>query len=207
MYPFLDTVQEFCQVPDEVEFWIPKRGEHVDNPLKGYFTCYEAHLLRCRLWFLIPEVIIQTLNRFEMSISQMTLTGLQNIISISGMTLDADYFEALLRPSSSSGPLMYDLTPRQYMSIIKKTISNGHDWRNCFFFVRINDASFEESCIPIFRSEWSQHGTLVGYLLTFCFDNILLCICILLFAVPNPLWPFPKDLIVVRHLLWGGPFH
>ncbi|KAG5384144.1 hypothetical protein IGI04_035614, partial [Brassica rapa subsp. trilocularis] len=149
---------------------------------RGYFTCYEAHLLRCYLWFPIPEVIIQTLNRFELSISQMTLTGLQNIISISGMTLDADYFKALLRPLSSSGPLMHRLNPRQYMSIIKKKISSGHEWRNCFFFVRINDASFEESCIPIFRSEWSPH-------------------------VPNPLWPFPEDLIVVRDLLWGGPFH
>ncbi|KAF2576255.1 hypothetical protein F2Q70_00003097 [Brassica cretica] len=38
-YPFLDTVREFCQVPDEVEFLIPKLGEHVDNPLEGYFTC------------------------------------------------------------------------------------------------------------------------------------------------------------------------
>lgn len=47
LYPFLDTILEFCQVLDEVEFQVPKHGERADNPLEVYFTCYEVHLLRC----------------------------------------------------------------------------------------------------------------------------------------------------------------
>ncbi|KAF8102805.1 hypothetical protein N665_0194s0019 [Sinapis alba] len=128
-FPFLDTMREFCRVPGEVEFRIPKLGESAENPLEDYFTCYEAHLVRCHLWFPIPEVIIHILNRFGLSISQVTLMGLQHLIGIlvlsyeQGMVLDADYFKALLQPHQSLGRLMYHLTPRKYMSIVKKTIS------------------------------------------------------------------------------------
>ena len=124
-----------------MKFQISKYRECADNPPEGYFTCYEAYLFRCRLWFPIPVIIIQNLNRFELSISQVALAGLQHLIGIlvlsyeRGMKLDIDRFEALLRPKLLPGSLMYCLVPRQYMSIIKRMISNGHEWKGCFFFV------------------------------------------------------------------------
>lgn len=154
-----------------MEFRIPLQGERADSPPEGYFTCYEAFLVCCRLRFPILEVIVRTMNRFELSISQLNPTGLQQLIGIlvlsyeHRLALTADHLEALLKPLQASGPFMYRLDPRQFMLIIKRMLSNGHEWSDYFFFVGINSASIDESCIPIFHSEWSlRHGVFIGYL-------------------------------------------
>ncbi|KAF8085081.1 hypothetical protein N665_0681s0005 [Sinapis alba] len=186
LYPFLDTVREFGRVPEDMEFRIPRQGERADDPLVVYFTCYKAHIVHCRLWFPILEIIVRTLNRFCLSISQINLTGLQHLLGIlvlsyeHGVPLSVDHFEALLKPLVLTGGI-YRLTPCAQMSIIRETFSNGHVWEKCFFFVTVNSASVEESYIPVFRSEWGRYET-------------------------KPLPPFPDDMIVVRDLLQTGSF-
>ncbi|CAN7092401.1 unnamed protein product [Brassica rapa subsp. narinosa] len=66
--PFLGTVRSFCHVPENVDFRLPLEEERADEPPEGFFTLYEEHLMRARLWFPIPSVIVEFLNRLEVSI-------------------------------------------------------------------------------------------------------------------------------------------
>ncbi|KAF8091060.1 hypothetical protein N665_0454s0001 [Sinapis alba] len=138
-YSFLIIVRRFCRVPDAVEFRKSRDGERADTYPDGYVTCYKAHLLHCRLWLPIPEVIVQTLDHFGLSISQISLYGLQHLIGIlvlsykQSMTLDTDYFEALLAPKGGKKSLVYCLKPLPSMSIIKGFTSNAQEWIQILF--------------------------------------------------------------------------
>uniref|UniRef100_A0A0D3BV64 Uncharacterized protein n=1 Tax=Brassica oleracea var. oleracea TaxID=109376 RepID=A0A0D3BV64_BRAOL len=120
------------------------------------------------------------------TIGQVSPRGLQHVVGIlvlsyeRGLPLDVDHLEGMLMPVGSSA--IVQLSPRNNMAIIAGFVSNYHDWKNFFFYVRINNASVEESCIPILRTTWGR-------------------------KVTNPFPPTPNGLCTFRDLLRGGEFY
>ncbi|CAN7023179.1 unnamed protein product [Brassica rapa subsp. trilocularis] len=211
--PFLGTIRSFCHVPENVDFRLPLEGERADEPPEGFFTLYEEHLMRARLWFPIPLVIVEFLNRLEVSISQISHRGIKHLVGLlvlgyeRGMELTADYLEAFLTLSRVGTDRLYGLKSRTHMEVLKGFPQGGCGWKSYFFYVRLDQASVAVECLPSFRRLWGAGGNVLNdHSLPFLLPVFIFpYLYYVRFAVHNPIPPFSEDLCIVRDLLRGGP--
>ncbi|CDY26327.1 BnaA03g60030D [Brassica napus] len=158
--PFLGTLRSFCHIPENVHFRLPLEGERADEPPEGFFTLYEEYLMRAHLWFPIPSVILEFLNRLEVSISQISPRGIKHLVGLlvlgyeRGIELTAEYLEAFLTLSRVGTDRLYGFRPRTFMEVLKGFSQGDRGWKSYFFYVRLDQASVAVECLPSFRRLW-----------------------------------------------------
>ena len=79
---YLTTLRDFYQIPSGVVFQIPSGNESAKNPPEGFFTCYEAFLVYCRLWFPIPGTIVRALWAFDQPAKRSGLAALARRVDL-----------------------------------------------------------------------------------------------------------------------------
>ncbi|CAG7863228.1 unnamed protein product [Brassica rapa] len=152
--PFLGTVYSFCHFPENVDFRLPLEGERADEHPKGFFTLYEEHLMRARLWFPIPSVIVVFLNLLEVSISQISPRGIKHLVGLlvlgyeRGIELTAEYFEAFLTMSRVGADRLYGFRPRTFMEVLKGFPQGDRGWKSYFFTLDWIKARLPWSAFP-----------------------------------------------------------
>uniref|UniRef100_A0A0D3EA76 Uncharacterized protein n=1 Tax=Brassica oleracea var. oleracea TaxID=109376 RepID=A0A0D3EA76_BRAOL len=189
---YLKTLREFYRVPSGVVFRVPVHGESAEDPPEGFFTCYEAFLTRFRMWFPIPEAIVCAVDRFELSISQLNVAALQNFLGVLilsyelGMDLSPNDFEGLWSTRKTSIDYSYRMAPKRHMSIIQGHTSNAKGWFERFFYVRIDGASIEENCLPLFRGKWNFHRVSSPRPPGTCLLSTIFSATVRSFGIPSP---------------------
>ncbi|KAF3502804.1 hypothetical protein F2Q69_00042316 [Brassica cretica] len=185
---YLTTLRDFYQIPGGVVFRIPSGNESAKNPPEGFFTCYEAFLVYCHMWFPIPGTIVRALHHFGLSISQLSVPALQHWLGVFilsyelGMDLNPSDFEGFWFTRGTGIDGSYRMAPKKGMAIIQGHTSHPKAWFERFVFFRIDAESVEESYFHLFRREWNF--TRVNRILP----------------------PTPADLFAKRDLLRGRPF-
>lgn len=177
---YLTTLRDFYQIPSGVVFRIPSGNESAKNPPEGFFTCYEAFLVYCRMWFPIPGTIVRALHHFGLSISQLSVPALQHWLGVLissyelGMDLNPGDFEGFWFTRGTGIDGSYRMAPKKGMAIIQGHTSHPKTWFERFFFVRIDGESVEESYLHLFRREWNfTRGNTNSYI--FRFDTLKTC--------------------------------
>ncbi|CAG7870773.1 unnamed protein product [Brassica rapa] len=116
--------------------------------------------MRARLWFPILSVIVEFLDRLEVSISQISPRGIKHLVGLlvlgyeRGIELTAEYLEAFLALSRVGTDRLYGFRPRTFMEVLKGFSQGDRGWKSYFFYVRLDQASVAVECLPSFRRLW-----------------------------------------------------
>ncbi|KAF3550161.1 hypothetical protein DY000_02007421 [Brassica cretica] len=158
---YLKILREFYRVSSGVVFRVSVHGESAEDP---------------------PEGILHMLRSFPDTLSHANFLGVLILSYEFGMDLSPDDFEGLWSTRKTSIDYSDRMAPKRHMSIIQGHTSNAKGWFERFFYVRIDGASVEENCLPLFRGEWNFHRA-------------------------NSILPaFPRDQFAKRDLLRNAPF-
>ncbi|CAN6890027.1 unnamed protein product [Brassica oleracea] len=98
--------------------------------------------MRARLWFPIPSVIVEFLNRLEVSISQISPSGIMHLVGLlvlgyeRGIELTAEYLEAFLALPRVGTDRLYGFRPRTFMEVL---ILSRRSWKEDYVYFVVHN--------------------------------------------------------------------
>ncbi|KAF8102814.1 hypothetical protein N665_0194s0027 [Sinapis alba] len=160
--------------PAGFSFLIPAIHQRPWTPPAGYACVYESWFLNCSLWWPLPEFLTTYCSRRKIALGQYTANGIRIIVTLTvlaaelGIKMSARLLEELTTPSITmkTGFFYGKMVPKYNVITGKPTKINF--WNHRYFYVKINEASFEDPSIILngyFNanidrlSKWSQGGT------------------------------------------------
>ncbi|KAF8095072.1 hypothetical protein N665_0342s0021 [Sinapis alba] len=160
--------------PPGFSFLIPAEHQRPWTPPAGYATVYKSWFTSCSLWWPLPEFLTTYCHRRKIALGQYTANGIRIMVTLTvlaaelGITMSVRLFEELTTPSITgrTGFFYGKMVPKY--NVITGKPSKVNFWNHRYFYIKINEASFEDPSIVLngyFNanidrlSKWSQGGT------------------------------------------------
>ncbi|KAF8107735.1 hypothetical protein N665_0117s0007 [Sinapis alba] len=160
--------------PAGFSFLIPADHQRSWTPPAGYACVYESWFTNCSLWWPLPEFLTTYCHQRRIALSQYTAKGIRILVMLTvlaaklGITMSVCLFEELTTPNiTAKAWYFYEKMVSKYNVITEKP-SKVNFWNRVYFYVKINDVSFEDPSIILngyFNanidrlSKWSQGRT------------------------------------------------
>ncbi|KAF8047187.1 hypothetical protein N665_3157s0001 [Sinapis alba] len=155
--------------PAGFSFLIPADHQRPWTPPSGYACVYESWFVNSSLWSPLPEFLTTYCNRRKIALGQYTANGIRILVTLTvlaaelGIKMSARLFEELTTPSitAKTGFFYGKMVPKY--NVITGKPSKVNFWNHRYFYVKINEASFEDPTIILNGYFNSNIGTTLNW--------------------------------------------
>ncbi|KAF8116386.1 hypothetical protein N665_0019s0064 [Sinapis alba] len=133
----------------------PGRPSKTMDPPAGYACVYESWFTNCSLWWPLPEFLTTYCHRRRIALGQYTANGIRILVTLTvlaaelGISMSVRLFEEHTTPSITAKTWFFygKMVPKY--NVITGKPSKVNFWNRDYFYVKINDASFEYPSIVL----------------------------------------------------------
>ncbi|KAF8097086.1 hypothetical protein N665_0295s0008 [Sinapis alba] len=160
--------------PAGFSFLIPASHQRPWTPPARYACVYESWFSNCSLWWPLPEFLTTYCSRRRIAFRQYTANGIRILVTLTVLAAELDIkisvrlFKELTTPSITAKTRFFcgKMVPKY--NVITGKPSKVNFWNWTYFYVKINDASFEDSSVILngyFNAnidrlgKWAQGGS------------------------------------------------
>ncbi|KAF8053185.1 hypothetical protein N665_1452s0002 [Sinapis alba] len=155
--------------PAGFSFLIPADHQRPWTPPSGYACVYESWFVNSSLWWPLPEFLTTYCNRRKIALGQYTANEIRILVTLTvlaaelGIRMSARLFEELTTPSitAKTGFFYGKMVPKY--NVITGKPSKVNFWNHRYFYVKINEASFEDPTIILNGYFNSNIGTTLNW--------------------------------------------
>ncbi|KAF8048769.1 hypothetical protein N665_2411s0005 [Sinapis alba] len=139
--------------PAGFSFIISSSHQRPWTPPVGYACVYESLFNNCRLWWPLPEFLTTYCSRRKIALGQYLANGIRIMVTMTvlaadlGIKMSVCLFEELTTPSiTAKTGFFYGKMVSKYNVITGKP-SKVNFWNQSYFYVKINEVSFEDPSV------------------------------------------------------------